>query len=266
MKKAGSNSSSKEPITNIQYSKNNGAWTAYTYGDNISVVSGDKIRWKGTKKDGNAYRYYSSFVATANYIAYGNPLSLLNNDDFVNEPDAIYNYAYYRLFENNSTLKEVSDLVLPAATLNEYCYAYMFYGCTGLTSVPSNLLPATTLATACYAYMFYGCTSLATAPNLPARTLVKYCYEYMFSDCTSLTTAPELQATTLTVACYRGMFYNCTNLNYIKCIANDILAYLSTYEWTHGVASTGTFVKNATMTKWTTGKNGIPSGWTVQNA
>lgn len=212
MKKAGSNSSSKEPITNIQYSKNNGAWTAYTYGDNISVVSGDKIRWKGTKKDGNAYRYYSSFVATANYIAYGNPLSLLNNDDFVNEPDAIYNYAYYRLFENNSTLKEVSDLVLPAATLNEYCY------------------------------------------------------EYMFSDCTSLTTAPELQATTLTVACYRGMFYNCTNLNYIKCIANDILAYLSTYEWTHGVASTGTFVKNATMTKWTTGKNGIPSGWTVQNA
>ena len=238
MKKAGSNSSSKEPITNIQYSKNNGAWTAYTYGDNISVVSGDKIRWKGTKKDGNAYRYYSSFVATANYIAYGNPLSLLNNDDFVNEPDAIYNYAYYRLFENNSTLKEVSDLVLPAATLNEYCYEYMFYGCT----------------------------SLATAPNLPARTLVESCYEYMFSDCTSLTTAPELQATTLTVACYRGMFYNCTNLNYIKCIANDILAYLSTYEWTHGVASTGTFVKNATMTKWTTGKNGIPSGWTVQNA
>lgn len=45
-----------------------------------------------------------------------------------------------------------------------------------------------------------------------------------------------------------------------------MLAYLSTYEWTHGVASTGTFVKNATMTNWTTGKNGIPSGWTVQNA
>lgn len=29
--------------------------------------------------------------------------------------------------------------------------------------------------------------------------------------------------------------------------------------------STGTFVKAASMNDWTTGENGIPEGWTVEN-
>lgn len=31
-------------------------------------------------------------------------------------------------------------------------------------------------------------------------------------------------------------------------------------------AESGTFTKAAGMTGWETGENGIPSGWTVQNA
>ena len=87
--------------------------------------------------------------------------------------------------------------------------------------------------------MFYGCTSLVTAPTLPATTLATYCYRYMF--------------------------YSCSSLNYIKCLATDISATNCTSSWLKGVASSGTFVKAASMTSWTTGISGIPSGWTVQN-
>ena len=88
----------------------------------------------------------------------------------------------------------------------------------------------------------------------------------MFGNCTSLTAAPQLPATTLTSACYYYMFSGCTSLNYIKCLATDISAYSCTEGWVDGVASTGTFVKASSMASWSTGVDGIPTGWTVQNA
>ena len=62
------------------------------------------------------------------------------------------------------------------------------------------------------------------------------------------------------------MFNGCTSLNYIKCLATDISTFNCTSNWVNGVASTGTFVKASSMTSWTTGVKGIPSGWTVQDA
>ena len=88
----------------------------------------------------------------------------------------------------------------------------------------------------------------------------------MFRGCTGLTTAPVLSATTLVEGCYNFMFNGCSNLNYIKCLAIDISATSSTNGWVSGVASTGTFVKASSMSNWTTGNNGIPNNWTIQNA
>lgn len=154
--------------------------------------------------------------------------------------------------------------VLPATTLANRCYDNMFAQCTLLTTTPE--LPATTLADRCYEHMFEGCTSLTTAPELPATTLVSYCYYRMFRNCTNLKTAPELPATTLVTYCYEGMFLQCTRLNYVKCLATNISANSCVSNWLNGVSSTGTFVKNPSMSSWTTGVSGIPSGWTVQNA
>ena len=208
-------------------------------------------------------------------------------------------YCYGNMFSNLfddmgydvGTELTTAPSILPATTLANHCYDSMFKGCTGLTIAPA--LPATTLAQSCYSEMFLGCTSLTTAPALPATTLADYCYssmfdtceglttapsilpattlaegcyDYMFSYCTSLTTAPELPATTLTDYCYDYMFDGCTSLNYIKCLATDISASECTTRWVNGVASTGTFVKNPNMSSWTTGTDGIPSGWTVQDA
>ena len=199
-------------------------------------------------------------------------------------------YCYQEMFLDCTSLTTAP--ALPATTLAGYCYQSMFLGCTSLTTAP--VLPATILENSCYSNMFKGCTLLTTAPELPATTLAENCYNCMFRDCTSLTTvpsalpstnmwrncyygmfqnctslttAPELPATTsLNRYCYQAMFMGCTSLNYIKCLATDISATNCTQGWVSGVASTGTFVKNPNMTSWTTGVDGIPSGWTVQDA
>ena len=158
----------------------------------------------------------------------------------------------------------VNAPALPATTLAENCYYEMFDGCTSLTTAPA--LPATTLTDRCYYHMFRNCSSLTTAPALPATTLATGCYSAMFAACSSLTVAPALPATTLATDCYNLMFYNCSNLNYIKCLATDISATNCTYNWVSGVAASGTFVKAASMSSWTTGIKGIPDNWTVQDA
>ena len=170
--------------------------------------------------------------------------------------------CYYGMFDGCTSLTAAPEL--PATTLAFGCYGYMFHGCTRLTTAPE--LPATTLADLCYKNMFDNCTRLTTAPELPATTLMRECYSYMFDGCRNLTTAPELPATTLVVQCYYNMFNGCTNLNYIKCLATNISATFCTQYWVEGVSSTGTFVKNPSMSSWTTGANGIPANWTVQNA
>ena len=158
---------------------------------------------------------------------------------------------------------------------------YSYFGITGGAKVSlegniMSLINSTGFTTATelpnYAFTFYGlfsgCTSLISVENLilPATTLTNYCYQRMFIGCTSLTTAPELPASALTQYCYYGMFDGCTSLKYIKCLATDISAIGCTNYWVRNVSSTGTFVKNANMSNWTTGVNGIPSGWTIEDA
>ena len=171
-------------------------------------------------------------------------------------------YCYSGMFSGCTSLTTAPEL--PATTLANYCYVSMFQRCTSLTTAPE--LPVTTLTSQCYGNMFKDCTSLTTAPELPATTLANYCYVGMFQGCTSLTTAPELPAHILTSQCYRDMFNECSNLTYIKCLATNIRASSCLSSWVTGVAASGTFVKDANMSSWTTGNNGIPSGWTVQDA
>ena len=265
--------------------------------------NGDKVLWKFDRistAEHDGYGYYvvnwhdsllGGFSGTGNFDVEGNIMSLLYGDNFINQTDLlIREYVFSELFKWQNHLINASNLILPATILTNYCYSYMFngctslvttpvlpattladycyqnmfYGCTSLTAAPA--LPATTLTQYCYQSMFYGCTSLTTAPALPATTLAQNCYDCMFSECTELTTAPELPATTLAQGCYSNMFYGCTSLNYIKCLATDISTSDCTSSWVQYVASSGTFVKAASMTSWTTGVNGRPSGWTVEDA
>ena len=168
--------------------------------------------------------------------------------------------CYTNMFQNCSGMTTAP--AVSATTLAASCCTHMFDGCSSLTAAPA--LPATTLSNTCYSYMFQNCTSLTTAPALPATTLKTSCYAYMFLGCTGLTVAPVLPATTLANNCYQGMFNGCRSLNTITCLG-DISGTAYTRSWTTNVAATGTFYKDANATGWTTGVNGIPSGWTVQD-
>lgn len=275
----------------FQYSLDDGStWNNLAFGQTVAIEANKKVLFKA---EGLEIIGGNSGIGTINYSGdfnvYGNVMSLVYGDNFVGQ-EAMSNFQFRLLFTNNVALLSAENLILPATTLTDYCYSNMFEGCTNLTTAPqlpattlanncydsmfwncSNLttapeLPATTLAQSCYANMFGGCTSLTEAPVLPATTLADNCYNSMFYNCTSLTTAPVLPATTLTQDCYNTMFYNCTRLNSITCLATNISASGCTNWWVLGVASSGTFVKNAAMNDWTTGANGIPSGWTVVDA
>lgn len=290
-------------MTSISYSLDSGdTWvtTANTDEEAVTlttptIASGDTVYWKG---DGiqlaksNNKDTSTNFSATTDYDVEGNIMSLLAGDNFENaELDSGTTYHFSYLFANDTHVINASGMTIPSmkmygndcndlfrsctnlvtapSVINPSAYndgqdgyfKRMFYGCTSLTVPPS--LPNQLLGAQCYANMFQGCTSLTTAPSLPATTLVDRCYLSMFSDCTSLTIAPSLPATTLVYRCYWGMFSGCTSLNYIKCLATDISATNCTGNWVFNVASSGTFTKAESMTSWTRGNNGIPSGWLV---
>lgn len=255
----------------IDYKLNNGEWVSITSNTGssaptITVNSGDKIQFRGNNAQyaTNNFSKCNSFGGSASFEAEGNIMSLIYGDDFKNNLTISSDYAFAALFKSCTNLVSAKNLILPATTLASNCYDSMFQNCTSLTTAPE--LPAMTLVGSCYAYMFYNCTKLTTAPELPATTLIRYCYQYMFGGCTSLTVAPELPATNLAYGCYSNMFDSCTKLNYIKCLATNISAIDCTFNWVSGVASTGTFVKAAGMTGWSTGIKGIPANWTVQDA
>ena len=281
----------------VTYKVNGGAAQTIASGatENITLASvGDKVEFFGANKAyaTNYYSNYSNIACDKDCYVYGNIMSLMKSEGFEKATALEEGYAFTYFFRNNTHFmnKSGADLLLPATTLADDCYYMMFYGCTGLTKVPelpattlarecysgmfggctsltsAPTLPATMLAISCYSSMFSGCTSLASAPTLPVTTLADSCYQSMFLGCTSLASAPELPATILATACFRYMFYNCSKLASITCLATDMSASECTKGWLDNVAASGTFIK-ASGANWSgkTGREGIPSGWTVKN-
>ena len=262
------------PWSTLKYKKNGGDFVNVTASANtIAVAAGDKVAFYADGSE-NTSAITLRISCSSDCSVYGNVMSLLSSSDFKNATSISTEYAFAELFyysddsaniDTNTHIKNHAQkaLVLPATTLAANCYNCMFRGCKGLTSAPA--LPATTLAEYCYAYMFLHCTSLTSAPALPARTLAASCYYSMFFGCTSLTSAPALPARTLAAGCYAAMFGHCTSLASVTCLATDISAEYCTENWLNNVASSGTFTKPSTMTSWTEGASGIPSGWTPQD-
>lgn len=240
-------------------------------------VSGDLVALNNGSSVMKSYQYASLFKKT---------VGLYDAADLV-LPKKVGDNCYNGMFLGCTSL--VNAPKLPAMTLAEHCYESMFYGCTALTKTPDlpattlasncyrvmfsycsglieamDIIPATTLGNNCCEMMFSKCTSLTKAPQLPATTLISYCYSSMFSGCTSLEIAPELPAITLANECYSYMFSSCSKLNYVKALFTTTPEKYYTRGWLDGVASSGTFVKNAAATWNVLGKDGVPEGWTVQ--
>ena len=256
------------------------------YGNIMSLIYGDNFYGQTVLTSDYTFTYLFSKPLSANYF----PSNITDASNLILPATTLTKSCYKSMFSRCSALYGAPN-ILPATTLTDYCYSYMFEGCHIITppELPATTLayecydsmfagckhmrttpelPATTLAFGCYREMFSDCENINAAPELPATTLTDYCYYDMFSYCYKLTTAPELPATNLENRCYYRMFYECSRLNYIKCLATRQISdlYGNTEDWTYKVSSTGTFIKSASATDWETGKSGIPSGWTVQDA
>ena len=256
------------PIT-ISYSKDYGTtWqtvTTSTGGTPISVTAGEKVYFKGTNSrytEGDKTKFAAFSGGTATYNIEGNVMSLIYGDNFSGQTTLTTAWALANVF-NASNVISAENLIMPATTLTDYCYRATLANCIHLTTPPE--LPATTLSEGCYWYMFDNDVAMTTAPDLPSTTLAVGCYVGMFHKCSGLTTAPDLSATTLPVSAYTSMFDACSHLSYIKCLATNIAATSCTYKWVNSVASSGVFVKDASMSDWTIGMNGIPTGWITEN-
>ena len=224
----------------IDYSIDNGAWTSLTAtseGATIFVAQGNLVRFRGSNTtyatDKNNYSGFEG--GTATYDIEGNIMSLLDGDNFAESTTFQGgSYIFCSLFKKAPVIS-AENLVLPATTLKDYCYRALFSYCTSLTK----------------------------APELPATTLAKGCYWYMFEQC-AITEAPVLNATTLVAECYGHMFEGCGLLSQITCLATSGFNNSKCLEgWVKNVAGDGAFVKAADVTSWTTGVNGIPTGWLV---
>ena len=225
----------------VEYKKNNSDWAeVHTSRDGtaISVSPGDIIQIKGKDFTSNYNGPLKFEKSTATFSAYGNIMSLLSGTGF----------------ENITVLT------------GDYAYSNLFDGCSGLTDAGNLILPATTLTNHAYDKMFRNCVALTTPPELPATSLIGFCYQEMFYGCASLSKAPDLLANYVPTYGYYYMFYGCRNLNYVKCLATEFENnYTTTRNMLSNVSPTGTFVKHPNAT-WSTGSDGIPSGWTIIDA
>lgn len=223
----------------IQYSLDNSTWVDLPAATATPTInSGSKVYFRASGLTPSSSAGIGTFSMTGSCNVGGNIMSMVYGEEYVGKTTLSGEYQFYKLFYGANRIKEASQLILPA----------------------------TTLARSCYEHMFTNCNSLTIAPKLPATTLVSSCYSNMFYGCKSLTTAPELPATTLVSSCYSQMFYNCKKVSYIKAMFTTTPSQTYTMSWVDGVASTGTFVKNAAATWDVTGYHGIPSGWTVETA
>lgn len=222
----------------VSYSTDSGStWSTPATSVTINVNDGDNVLWKGSNMTPQSAKGIGTFSAsTASFDIQGNVMSMLYGDNYIGKTSLSgKDYAFYYFFRNTKCV-----------------YANRL------------ILPATTLSRSCYAAMFNSCTYLKLPPELPAPTLAQWCYNSMFQSCTALEKTPKLPAKTLTQGCYYWMFRDCTNLNYVKILATSISASSCLTNWLSGVASIGIFIKSSSTT-YTTGVNGVPSGWVQVN-
>ena len=228
----------------ISWSTDKTTWNNVTSIQNDTVTiatinTGDKLYLKGSNNNyGATWGKYNNFKSIGQFNVYGNTMSLLYGDNFIDKTTFPYGSAEFYFLFYDSKIVDASNMILPVTNVNgkSVCYSHMFENCTYLIAAP--VLPATTLGYQCYNAMFKGCTSLTIAPVLPATHIESYSYGEMFNGCTSL--------------------------NYVEVYAEDLGTWDAGFDnWLRNVSPTGTFKKSANMTLFPSGASGIPSGWTV---
>lgn len=278
--------SAASTIMTVSYSTDNGNnWSNKTISKDTTqtiatIDTGERILFKSTNNQlSNAYNKYNKFNGSGNFKVYGNVMSLLYGDNFIDNSEFVENSTYNLcgLFYGTTTLIDASNLVLPATYCNSGCYNGMFRDCTNLSKGP-KILPGITLETDAYSSMFETCINLLEGPEIYAMVfngtssmMRMFCMNRNSKITTpKMTKSPILPALNGSASCYREMFQGNGNLVEITCLLTSRVksgTSYSTYCWTKNCGNgTGVFYKHPNA-DWgnSYGDDHIPSGWTIKN-
>lgn len=275
-------------------------WSVYSNDcRSYTLNDGDVIRFKGSNASASSFGN-ARFGLTIRANVYGNIASLVCGDSFTGVTEGS-GYTFTNLFERTSGIGSpfivnARYLVLPFWTGASSIYSMMFYEQEELVTAPEHIFLREIPHMGCNA-MFAGCDALVTAPQIHARTLAstgdshcmrmfKDCgnlvnqpgalrpknvytnsYNEMFLNCYALEEAPVIYADDINSSgALNSMFKNCGNLEYVKAMFTTEPGSYCTADWMSGVAQTGVFVKNPEASWDVRGVNGVPTGWTIQDA
>lgn len=267
-------------LPTFQYSADNGeSWSTITTAKNTTqnittLNTGQKIIVKGTNTSlATAYNCYNKFIGKKNFKVYGNVMSLLYGNQFLNqlefEQNSICNLC--GLFYGATTLTDASDLVLPALTLKESCYNGMFRGCSNLVNGP-KLLPALDVPKDGYSSMFEGCVSLVGGPEIRATTVSgttalnrMFCMSRSSKVTAAMTKSPILRITNPAsyANTYQQLFCGNGNITEVTILAPNGTD-LSFNNWLNYNSGSGV-IKKLASTTLSSGNSGLPNGWTTEN-
>ena len=241
-----SSSISSTKFKGLTYSYDNINWSPLLRTSTITLNSGDRVYLRGNGKQicKTANNTSTLFKTTLKFNIGG------DLKGFLSPFHSLPSYAFCNLFKSTKVV-DASQLIV---------------------DVSSASISKTDICLA----MFSGCQELLNAPKLPAKAVPNLGYASMFLNCINLTSTPILYANVVNYNGYKSMFSGCTNLSKVICLEayelsqnNDRVPYGSgmgsTSSWLNKVSASGTFIKRANVTTWTTGASGIPEGWTVED-
>lgn len=269
------NGSNKNPV--FYYSLDNGTtWSNQTLSSGTitfgTIDTGDKIIFKSTNNQlASNWNQYIRFNGSKNFKAYGNAMSLLNEDNFTSDSEFVTGSTYNLcgLFYGTTTIIDASNLILPAETLIKGCYNGMFRGCTNLQYGP-KLLPALNVPMDAYSSMYEGCVSLIEGPEISATTVSgdtalnrMFCMNRGSKVTAAMTKSPILRITNPSSYnnVYQQLFAGNGNI-----VEVTILAQGTDLSFNIWLANTngGGVIKKLSTTTLSSGTSGVPSNWTTQ--
>ena len=192
---------------------------------------------------GDSNVFSSSSSNYANFSIVGSSVKLSGRLASISHTRGV-TYTYYKLFQNCTSVVEVSSEFLEGVNIPTSGYSgdsilsYLFSN-TGITQVPEGLfdfrqpINGIYACLSVYAYMFKDCKSLVSVPQNIFTKETFICqkqYQGMFSGCSSLTQAPDIYATNAPWLCCASMFSGCVSLENPPQIACNGYADTGAYE------------------------------------
>lgn len=156
---------------------------------------------------------YINITSSASHYVTGNWLALAPG---ARTSGTIEQYAFYRLFYNNTGLTSAPDFDYEVnghfVGGANYAFSMMFYGCTHLTRTPSFKVDAEGRESI-FSRTFQGCTVATSAGDIDMGYCGPYGLEYAYYNCTNLVHGPKISYNGY-ISQYgaRGIFYGCSKL------------------------------------------------------